>query len=84
MPSLEATPSSTSASPSERVCFARPRAIASLSSGTSRVAASRSITSSTASFTPYGVDSGSAAGLEAASVRSVGKSDSWSLIGKGK
>jgi hypothetical protein len=59
MPSLDATPSSTSAAASERVCCARPRAKASLSSGTSFVAASRSITSSTDSFTPYGVDRGS-------------------------
>ena len=59
MPSLEATPSSTSAEASERVCCARPRASASRSSGTSFVAASRSTTSSTDSLTPNGVDSGS-------------------------
>ena len=50
MPSLEATPSSTSAPASEPVCWARPRASASLSAGTSFVAASRSTTSSTASL----------------------------------
>jgi hypothetical protein len=73
IPSGEATPSSTSADASERVCCARPRASASLSSGTSFVAASRSATSSTDSLTPKGVESGSPAWpVSAAPVRSDG------------
>ena len=54
MPSLEATPSSTSAVASEPVCWARPRASASLSAGTRFVAASRSTTSSADSLIPNG------------------------------